>query len=86
MDAPENDAPVKQFVPPTKESILADRAKAAAAAPAGVKKKRVVPLIEVIANDRLGGKGERHFVGRTQADISPCQSVSSAGKLVVSPS
>lgn len=43
--------PVKQFVPPTKESILAERAKGAATAP-----RRVVPLIEVIANDRLGGK------------------------------
>lgn len=45
---------VKQFVPPTKESILAERAKAAEAAPA----KRPMRLIEVIANDRLGGKGK----------------------------
>lgn len=45
---------VKQFVPPTKESILAEREKAAEAAPV----KRPMRLIEVIANDRLGGKGE----------------------------
>lgn len=47
---------VKQFVPPTKESILADRAKAEQ--DGKPKAKRVVPLIEVLANDRLGGKGE----------------------------
>jgi hypothetical protein len=53
-DEPAQKSEVKQFVPPTKESILADRAKAAEAAPA----KRPMRLIEVIANDRLGGKGE----------------------------
>lgn len=52
-DEPAQKSEVKQFVPPTKESILADRAKAAEAAPA----KRPMRLIEVIANDRLGGKG-----------------------------
>ena len=48
-DEPAPGQEVQQFVPPTRESIIAERAKA-------VPKKRVVPLIEVIANDRLGGK------------------------------
>jgi hypothetical protein len=52
-----NEEEVQQFVPPSKESILAQRAKAAEAAPAAA--KRPMRLIEVIANDRLGGKGER---------------------------
>ena len=43
---------VAQFVPPTRESIIAERARAAEIAP----RRRVVPLIEVVANDRLGGK------------------------------
>lgn len=34
---------------------MADRARATAA---GAPVRRVVPLIEVIANDRLGGKGD----------------------------
>ena len=46
----------QQFVPPTRESIMASRQNGTAGgAPAA--RKRVVPLIEVIANDRLGGKG-----------------------------
>lgn len=57
-DAPSE--PVQQFVPPTRESIMADRARAAAAAP-----RRVVPLIEVIANDRLGGKGASSLLRNT---------------------
>lgn len=57
-DEPRSQEGVKQFVPPTKESIIAQREKAAAAAPA----KRPMRLIEVIANDRLGGKGGSHTV------------------------
>lgn len=52
-DEPTSAQEVKQFVPPTKDSIMAERARVAEAAPA----KRPMRLIEVIANDRLGGKG-----------------------------
>ncbi|KAL7010303.1 hypothetical protein EMMF5_000324 [Cystobasidiomycetes sp. EMM_F5] len=59
VDESPNEEQVEQFVPPTRESIIASRAQAASAAPAA--KRRVVPLIEVIANDRLGGKGVSPF-------------------------
>lgn len=46
----------QQFVPPTRESIMASRQNGTAGGTPAAR-KRVVPLIEVIANDRLGGKG-----------------------------